>query len=305
MNTMIQTINPKFIEHEGMWYLEYNGGFYKGCRRCGGEGHYSHNGEHSRCYECDNTSAKLGEYISDDRKDAEKWCHVRALAKANRERKAEEARLKLVAARDERVAALTASNPEVVALLQKTYDDENEAYATGDYAVIQRTNPFLRTMAGKLFNAGEKGLTENMIAAVGRMVEKEAVKAAEAESHPAPEGRVVVTGEIVGTKVVESDFGTVYKITVKDDQGFRVYVSLPKAQADEAFEKFDEEAIAAGFDRYTFGPSVWFLGTADGQSSQWKGLKGRRITFTATLEASRDDKSFAFGSRPTKGAWLA
>lgn len=142
MNTTgFEVVNPEFVEFEGMLYLEYQGEFYKGCRRCGGYGHYSHNGEHSRCYDCDNSSAKLGEHLGSDRKVAEKWCHVRALAKANRERKAEEARLKLVAARDERVAALTLSDPEVVALLQKTYDDENEAYATGDYDVIQKTNP--------------------------------------------------------------------------------------------------------------------------------------------------------------------
>lgn len=304
MDIRIEKINPEFIEHEGFYYLEFEGGFYKGCKRCGGEGHYSHNGEHSRCYTCDNTSAKLGEYISDNRADAEKWCHVRALAKANRERKAEEARLKLVAARDERVASLQASYPEVLTMLQKVYDAENEAYSTGDYSVIQRTNPFLRTMAAKLFNVGENGLTENMIAALARQAERIAAKEAEAEANPAPEGRVRVTGEIIGAKVVEGDYGTSYKVIVKDDRGFRVYVSLPKTQADQAFDEFyakHEEAWNNG----RIGYAVWFVGSDNEREVYGTGVKGRRIAFDAKLEPSRDDKSFAFGSRPTKGEWLA
>lgn len=110
------TINPNFIEFEGFYYLEFEGEFYKGCRRCGGEGHYSYNGEHSRCYECDNTSAKLGERLP-SRAAAEKWCHGRALARANRQRKAEEKRLAKLAKRDEAWDALETAHPAVWALL--------------------------------------------------------------------------------------------------------------------------------------------------------------------------------------------
>ena len=188
----------------------------------------------------------------------------------------------MVAARDARVEDLKLSDPEVLALLQKTYDDENEAYATGDYSVIQRTNSFLRTMAGKLFNASENGLTDNMVAAVRKMATIQAERDAEAQAHPAPSGRVVVTGEIASTKAVEGDYGVAYKILVKDDQGFKVWCSLPKAQADE---------IAGN-------------GNFDPEYEWFHAAKGRRITFTATLEPIRDDVSFAFGKRPTKGAWL-
>ncbi|AXH70583.1 hypothetical protein SEA_ANDROMEDAS_30 [Microbacterium phage Andromedas] len=281
-NTGFAPINPTFIEHEGFYYLEFEGEFYKGCRRCGGQGHYSHNGEHSRCYDCDNTSAKLGDHLGSDRKVAEKWCHERAVRKAQRDRKREAERLKVVAARDARVEALKLSDPKVLALLKKTYDDENEAYDTGDYSVIKRTNGFLRTMAGKLFNASENGLTDNMVAAVRKMVTIQDERDAEAQAHPAPSGRVVVTGKVASTKVVESDYGVAYKILVKDDQGFKVWCSLPKAQADQAVEEY----------------------TGDEYEGWMDGLKGRRITFTATLEPSRDDVSFAFGKRPTKGAWL-
>ena len=290
MNTIgFEVINPTFIEFEGMYYLEYNGEFFKGCKRCAGYGHYAHNGEHSRCYDCDNTAAKLGEHLGSDRKVAEKWCHVRALAKANRERKAEEARLKLCAARDERVAALTLSDPEVVALLQKTYDDENEAYNTGDYDVIQKTNPFLRTMAGKLFNAGEKGLTENMVAAVRKCVVRVAEKAAADAAKPAlVEGRRVITGKVISTKAVEGDYGTSYKMLVEEADGQRVYGSIASGLWDEV------EFLGA------YRKLAW--NETDGVMRK---LVGMEVTFTATVEVSRDDKSFGFFKRPAKASIVA
>jgi hypothetical protein len=290
MNTIgFERINPTFIEHEGMYYLEFEGEFYKGCKRCGGEGHYSHNGEHSRCYECDNTSAKLGEHIGSDRKVAEKWCHVRALAKANRERKAEETRLKLVAARDERVAALKLTDPEVVALLQKTYDDENEAYATGDYDVISKTNPFLRTMAGKLFNAGEKGLTENMVAAVRKNVAWAAEKAVADAAKPAlVEGRRVITGKVVSTKAVEGDYGTSYKMLVEEENGTRVFGSIPG-------NLWDEVEFLGSYRKLAWNET-------DGVMRK---IVGMELTFTATVEVSRDDKSFGFFKRPLKASVVA
>lgn len=285
MNVTIQTINPNFIEHEGFYFLEFNGEYFKGCKRCGGEGHYQHNGDHSRCYACDNTSAKLGEPL-ESREAAEKWCHVRALAKANRERKAEAKRMIEVNALAAKVAALPADVVEF--LLAIDTEDERDSFVCSMAEQVQYV-----TNARRPF-------TEKMIEAVRSSIAKRAAKVAEAEAHPAPSGRVIVTGEIVGAKVVEGDYGTAYKVTVKDDQGFRVYVSLAKGLVDEAYGEFlnslkDDENL------YTFGPNVWFQGT----EGRWAGVKGRRVTFTATLEQSHDDKSFAFGSRPTKGTWLA
>ncbi|QNL30986.1 hypothetical protein SEA_GAECEO_32 [Microbacterium phage GaeCeo] len=278
-NTRFAPINPTFIEHEGFYYLEFEGEFYKGCRRCGGEGHYSHNGEHSRCYTCDNTAEKLGEHIGSDRAVAERWCHERAVRRAQRERKAQAKVQAAQDARDARVAALKATDPEVVALLQKTYDDENEAYATGDYRVIQRTNGFLRTMAGKLFNAGESGLTDNMVAAVRKFAASEAEKTAKAAETPVLLGRQVVTGEVISTKVKESDYGTSYKVVIRDDRGFRVYATLPTALADDLFDNFQ-------------GEGFWL-----------DSAKGRRLQATYTITAS-DDADFGFGARPAKAVWL-
>lgn len=294
---LIESIRPNFIEHEGFYYLEYEGEFFKGCTRCYGNGHFSYNGEHSRCYKCDDTSAKLGERLP-SREAAEKWCHGKAL---RRDRKIREIEAKAKAAcdaRDARVAKLQESDPEVVEFLQEIYDAENEMYhSAGDHRKVERYSMFLRNMASNLFNATGKDFTENMLAATRNAVAQSAQRKAEAQSHPAPEGRVSVTGEILSARMIEGDYGTTYKILVKDDQGFKVWCSIPKAQADEAFDEYYETHS----ERNTYGPACWLLG-ADGTDEE--GVVGRRITFMATLQPSRDDVGFAFGKRPTKGSWL-
>jgi len=77
-----------------------------------------------------------------------------------------------------------------------------------------------------------------------------------------------------------------------------VWVSLPGAQAEEAREAFESVNEPS-----TVGYGVWFLGSVN-EPELFTGVKGRRITFMAKLEPSHDDVAFAFGSRPTKGAWL-
>lgn len=88
-----------------------------------------------------------------------------------------------------------------------------------------------------------------------------------------PEGRTVVTGTVVKTEVRDTDYGTQYKMVVKDDRGFAVWSSIPAA----------------------------LLLVEDGENQ--RGLvKGDRITFTATLQPSDKDSKFGFGSRPSKAS---
>ncbi|QKN87732.1 hypothetical protein IXEL_31 [Microbacterium phage Ixel] len=297
----------KSIEHEGFYYVETTDGIIaKGCRRCGGTGHYSFNGMDSICYLCGNVwEARLGD-IFETRQQAEKWCHERAVRKAQADRKRQAEHQKKVDAAEARRQALKAADPEVYEFLMGIVieGDDQHLYPSYDEWAAAQSNVklekdgFIRTMAETLrWVAPSKDFTPNMIAAVRRTMERRAAQAAEAEAHPAPSGRVVVTGEIASAKVVEGDYGTSYKVLVKDDQGFKVWCSLPKAQVEQAIEEYNETHPEA----YTWGPACWLLG-ADGTDEQ--GIKGRRITFTATLEPSKDDVSFAFGSRPAKGAWL-
>lgn len=286
MNTIATT--PQTHEFEGFTYLELDGRFYKGCKRCGGTGHYSFDGFSSDCYECGNSPyAKLGAEFSSEA-DAQKWCHVRALAKANRDRKRIAKEQAARDARDARVAALKETDADVVAMLQKIYDDENEAYGTGDYSKVSK-NSFLRDMASKLFNAGDKGLTENMVVALRKVVVRETEKAAAKAALPAlVEGRRVLTGKVVSTKSFESDYGTAYKMLVELEDGTRIFGSIPSNIWNEV------EFLGA------YRKAAW--NETDGVMTK---LVGMELTFTATVEASKDDKSFGFFKRPTKAEIVA
>lgn len=112
------------------------------------------------------------------------------------------------------------------------------------------------------------GVLAYLPTAYARYLDREAARAAEAAApaEPAPEGRVVVTGTVVGLKWQESQYGTTLKWTVRDDRGFRVWGTVPSA-----------------------------LGEVE---------RGDRVTFTVTLERSRDDETFAFGKRPTKAEFV-
>lgn len=279
---------PQTHEHEGYTYLELGGRFYKGCKRCGGTGHYSFDGYSSECYECGNSPlAKLGVELG-SKEAAEKWCHNKAVAQANRDRKREAKAQAARDARDARVAALKATDADVVAMLQKIYDDENEAYQTGDYSKVSKSG-FLRDMASNLFNAGGRDLSEKMLVALRKVVAREAEKAVAQAALPAlVEGRREVVGKVVSTKTVESDYGTGYKMLVELSDGTRIFGSIPNNIWNEV------EFLGA------YRKSAW--NETDGVMTK---LVGMELKFTATIEASKNDKSFGFFKRPAKAEIVA
>jgi hypothetical protein len=134
------------------------------------------------------------------------------------------------------------------------------------------SNDFFVSLSEQLLRNGS--LSERQVAAVERSVARDAERAArDAERAaepkvPAPVGKQTVTGEVVGLKWHENDFGGCLKMTVKDDRGFCVWVTVPAALS----------------------------------AMQNELERGDRVTFSATLEQSDRDESFAFGKRPTKAA---
>jgi len=283
------TIADKDVELEGYIYLIHEGEYYRGCRRCGGTGHYSFDGYSSECYECGNSSARYGVCVG-TLEQAQKDAMKRAKAKAAREAKKEQVRLAKLAKREEAQLAVKAVAPEIYEFLMS-----EDAYNS--------RIGFIASMASKFqYHIPEKKWTEKMTDAVRRHLVQLAEREGEALAHPVLEGRIVIRGEIMSAKFVENDFGTAYKILVKDERGFKVWGTLPKAQADQARDEYVEALLSAGKSIYDFGPDCWFLG-ADGTDET--GVKGRGITFTATVVASDDDKNFGFFSRPSKGEWIA
>lgn len=83
---------------------------------------------------------------------------------------------------------------------------------------------------------------------------------------PCPNGKHEVIGEVLTKKLQEGYYGNTLKMLVKDDKGFKVWVTLPSSLSGVQ--------------------------------------KGDRVKFTATLEQSRNDETFGFGKRPTKAVVL-
>ena len=139
---------------------------------------------------------------------------------------------------------------------------------------FESNNSFIQDVMWKFHKYAE--LSDRQIAAVKtaliRDAEWEAKKAAEYANNPAkdaPSGRVEVTGEILSIKLRETDFFSVFKMTIKTTDGWKLWVSLPSS-LDEA------EAEV-----------------------------GDTVSMRVTVTPSNDDPKFAFGKRPSKAVLVS
>lgn len=98
-----------------------------------------------------------------------------------------------------------------------------------------------------------------------RKAERERERANEVRV-PCPIGRVTIIGKVVSTDAKDTDYGTRYVMTVRDDRGFTVWGSQP---------------------------SGLYVNVGD------------RIEFTASVERSDRDECFGFYKRPTKASIIA
>ena len=102
-------------------------------------------------------------------------------------------------------------------------------------------------------------------------------KAEHAAAESIENGKQQITGEILSIKTTQGFYGLEIKMIVKDDRGFKVWGTVPSkliSEANEARERDGKHYL------------------------QW--LKGKRVSFSANLEASEDDIKFGFYKRPTK-----
>jgi hypothetical protein len=95
------------------------------------------------------------------------------------------------------------------------------------------------------------------------------------------DGRYAIEGTIITVREELDPYSYVesyvYKILVKQDNGLKVWGSLPNSLRDG--------------------------GNVDGRWDH-ENFKGRRITFTAAFTQSNDDKTFGFYKRPTKAKYV-
>jgi hypothetical protein len=237
------------------------------CQRCFGEGIIS-GFEHvdgGRCFECyghGSHASTAGE---------ERVKEQKRVKRDNADQRKTERRQKF---HNEQMAAAEAQYPELSIWWELISEDN-----------------FLMDLWSKAF---DHELTEKQVAAaaasVNRRAEWAAKKAEEAKAKaalpPAPSGKVEVSGTIKSVTYKENDFGGAWKMIVEGPEGWRVWSTVPAKVIDAAME---EQAARDSSD------DEEYVGWSDF-------LVGRTITFTATLEPSQDDKSFAFAKRPTKAA---
>ena len=93
--------------------------------------------------------------------------------------------------------------------------------------------------------------------------EKSVLDKAHSEGADVADGRQVISGTVLAMKNQESDWGSVLKMLVQDDRGFRVWGSVP---------------------------------------SSLDCNREDQITFTATIQQSDKDSKFGFFKRPTKAS---
>lgn len=136
----------------------------------------------------------------------------------------------------------------------------------------EHRSDFLNDMRRKLRQYGY--LTDRQTDAVRRGIERDRQRQQEREEREAnaesvPEGRQRITGRIISTKTSDGPYGAIPKMLVEDDRGFRVFGTTP----NEVFRAVNN----------TMTPII-----------------GLRVTFTATVEPSKDDRTFGFYKRPTR-----
>lgn len=119
-------------------------------------------------------------------------------------------------------------------------------------------NFFIKDVIWKLNQYGR--LSEHQVKAVIKAWDREKNPPIEPDRGPAPEGRVIVIGKVLATKLVENDFGQTEKMLVELENLSKVWVTVPISLKGD--------------------------------------IKGKQIELTATFTVSKDDKSFAYGKRP-------
>lgn len=168
----------------------------------------------------------------------------------------------------DRAAAGRARNAHVTAVAE--FKAAHPGLEILDDREVTSRSKFLADLACKLERNGHlSALQVTTALRIGATIAAQRRRAERAERAApvavvAPEGLVTVTGTVKLTKIKDTSYGATLKMRVVADEGYAVWVTVPSS-----------------------------LNVDD--------LRGRRVRFTAVLRRSEDDRSFAYGSRPTCG----
>lgn len=244
------------------------------CGRCGGSKYfndYRANFHGGVCYLCNGRGGKMVSQAQLDRREADRNRRARKAAERAAAKAAEVAAEQ--AAKASEFEAWKTENADIVTFLQDT-----------------SSNPFVLDMQARV-NTDQLPLTPKQADAVRKVMER---MAQEPQAAPVIEGRIVITGKILTVKQQDSAYGQVTKMLVQDERGFKVWGTMPDAIATQLYDAWwaaEEEAEGDSFSLSNYGPDYWH-----------DSARGHRVTFTARVEASKDDESFGFYTRPTKAS---
>ena len=108
-------------------------------------------------------------------------------------------------------------------------------------------------------------VSEQAIKAAQRQDEEEKRRASAAD---VPEGKVNISGEIVGVRFQDNIYGGSCKMTVVSDQGFKIFGTIPNSFLEMVESMYE--------------------------------LKGKSVSFSASIQRSENDSKFGFFKRPTQ-----
>lgn len=226
------------------------------CGKCGGSGIFTH--YHGQCYSCHGTGKVWGRIYTPKKRQM-----LDEAAERRERRKAEKAKEDAI----QGYLTCIKQYPEVYQTMAEVMDD---VAGHGREHAIEKWGDFIVDVSSKCYNGPISSRQADSLArAVAGRLKYLAKKAEDAEnSSPCPDGvKTRVAGEVLTVKWKSSMYGEVLKMLVRDDQGFKVWGTVPKAVRD--------------------------------------GLeKGDRVEFVASLERSGDDEAFGFFSRPTQAKVL-
>ena len=145
-------------------------------------------------------------------------------------------------------------------------------YANQNFSFDKWEETTVRDIVSKLVQYGsisekQESFLASLLVKIADRAKIEAQRAAEKDAAaPVPTGRQTVTGKVLTRKQVESYYGNSTKILVQSDAGWKVFGTCPSDLNDCE--------------------------------------KGDIVTFTATIEPSKDDAKFGFFSRPSKASFV-
>jgi hypothetical protein len=250
-NAPSRTAEP---EERGLFTKEELAKGYKlwtfSCARCGGNGMYS--SYHGVCFECSGSGQVMGRLYTPEKREA-----LDVAADRRREQKA----AKREADRVDAYKACIVQYPETYERMALIVD---EVTVDRD-AAEARWGGFLVDIALKCYNGGISSRQRDAFdrAFEGKLKFEAKKQEDAATASPVIEGsKMTITGEVLVVKLQSSQYGETLKMLVRDERGFKVWGSVPRA----------------------------ICGEVD---------KGSKVQFRAgTVEKSSDDPTFGFFKRP-------